>query len=422
MVYVLNRDGQPLMPTNRYGKVKRLLKEGKAVVVKRCPFTIKLNYQTTNHTQPITLGVDAGSKHVGLSACTENKELFCAEFTPRNDVVSLLSARREFRHARRNRKRRHRAPRFNNRVHSKHKGWLVPSVEVKIQEHITVIKQVCRILPISKIIVETAEFDTQRLKAMLEGKPLPVGTDYQLGELYDEYNVRQYVLKRDNYTCQCCGAHNTSRKEVKFHVHHIESRMTGGDAPSNLITLCEACHKGYHAGLITLPVKSKRTKSLRDAAFMGIMRKTLISRLRTELPILVEETYGYITKLIREQKNIAKNHVNDARCIAGYPLATQCSEIFAIKAIRHHNRQIHKATLLKGGLRKRNQCDYKVYGFRLWDKVLFDGHECFITGRRATGYFAVKQLSGLFANNSVGYKKLCFLEPTANYIYERSAR
>lgn len=46
MVYVLNNNGQPLMPTNRHGKVKHLLKTGKAKVVKRCPFTIKLLYDT----------------------------------------------------------------------------------------------------------------------------------------------------------------------------------------------------------------------------------------------------------------------------------------------------------------------------------------------------------------------------------------
>ena len=159
-----------------------------------------------------------------MSASTEKRELYREEFTPRNDVVELLSTRRQNRRSRRNRKTRYRAPRFDNRVHSKHKGWLAPSVEVKIQEHITVIKRICRILPITLVRVETAEFDTQRLKAMLKGKPLPVGTDYQLGEMYDEYNVRQYVLKRDNYTCQCCGAHPTEKKPIRLHVHHIESR------------------------------------------------------------------------------------------------------------------------------------------------------------------------------------------------------
>lgn len=37
------------MPTNRHGKVKHLLRQGKAKVVKRCPFTIKLLYETTNY-------------------------------------------------------------------------------------------------------------------------------------------------------------------------------------------------------------------------------------------------------------------------------------------------------------------------------------------------------------------------------------
>ena len=68
MVYVLNKDGEPLMPTERHGKVRRMLKEGKAKVVRREPFTIQLLYETTNYTQDITLGVDAGSKHIGLSA------------------------------------------------------------------------------------------------------------------------------------------------------------------------------------------------------------------------------------------------------------------------------------------------------------------------------------------------------------------
>lgn len=198
-VYVLNKHGEPLMPCSP-GKARILLKQQKACVVKRTPFTIKLLYGSAGYKQPITLGVDAGSKHVGLSASTEKRELYSEEFTPRNDVVELLSTRRQNRRSRRNRKTRYRAPRFNNRIHSKHKGWLAPSVEVKIQEHITVIKRICRILPITLVRVETAEFDTQRLKAMLSEKPLPVGTDYQLGEMYDEYNARQYVLRRDNYS------------------------------------------------------------------------------------------------------------------------------------------------------------------------------------------------------------------------------
>lgn len=416
-VYVLSKHGEPLMPCSP-GKARLLLKEKKARVVRRTPFTIKLLYGSAGYKQPITLGVDAGSKHVGLSASTKKRELYREEFTPRNDVVKLLSKRKQYRRSRRNRKTRYRAPRFNNRVHSKHKGWLAPSVEVKIQEHITVIKRICRILPISLVRVETAEFDTQRLKAMLEGKSLPVGTDYQLGEMYDEYNVRQYVLKRDNYTCQCCGAHTTKKKTVKLHVHHFEGRQVGGNAPNNLITLCVDCHKALHAGKVKLDGK-KRGKSFKDAAFMGIMRKTLMARLRDELPIPVQGTYGYITKMRREQNDIKKSHVNDARCISKHPLAEPCSVCYRTKAIRHHNRQTHKANFSKGGTRQRSQMPYVVEGYRLWDKVLYKGQECFVSGRRASGSFTLKKLDGTRISKGVTFKKLRLLEPATNYLIER---
>lgn len=418
-VYVLNMHGEPLMPCSPQ-KARLLLKEGKARVVKRTPFVIKLLHGSTGYKQPVVLGVDAGSRHIGLSACTESRELYKEELAPRNDVVELLSARRQYRLSRRNRKTRYRAPRFDNRVHSKHKGWLAPSVEVKIQEHITAIKRLCRILPIVLARVETAEFDTQRLKAMIEGRPLPVGIDYQRGEIYNEYNVRQYVLKRDRYVCQHCGAHPTPGKPVRLHVHHLESRHTGGNAPNNLIVMCEHCHKALHEGKITLDKGKKRGKSLRDAAFMGIMRNTLLARLETELSVPVQQTYGYITKLLREENHIEKSHADDARCIAGFPKAVPCDTLYRTRAIRHHNRQIHKAKILKGGIHKKSQAPYMVKGFRLWDKVRYNGEECFITGRRSSGYFVLKKYDGTVISNSASYKKLTLLEAATNYITERS--
>ena len=419
MVYVKSITGQPLMPTKRHGFVRRLLKSGRAKVVQRCPFTIQLLYESGNETQPIVLGVDAGSKHVGLSACTEKKELYSAEMSPRNNVVDLLSDRRQYRRGRRYRKTRYRQARFNNRVHAKHKGWLAPSVEVKIQEHITCIKRIMSILPVRKVIVETAEFDLQRLKAMEEGKPFPVGTDYQLGEMYDEYNVRQYVLKRDNYTCQCCGKHPTEKNGIKLRVHHKESRKTGGNAPDNLITLCKACHKALHEGKVTLPEGKRRGKPGRDATFMGIMRKTLISRLRSELEVPVWETHGYITKYRREKYGIQKTHTSDARCITGMMESKPSAESFLIRPVRCHNRQTHKAKILKGGIRKRNQTEYTVFGYRLWDKVRYGNDECFVKGRRASGYFSLAKLDGTSVTYSVLYKKLKLLETAKHYLTER---
>ena len=337
MVYVISKNGQPLMPTNRHGKVRRLLNNGKAKVIKRCPFTIQLLYESTNHTQPISLGIDAGSKTIGLSATTETKVLFEAKVTLRNDIVDLLSTRREQRRTRRNRKTRYRKCRFQNRVHSKQKGWLAPSIENKISTHLTMVAKVHKILPITNIVVETASFDTQLLKAIEEGKPLPQGTDYQQGEQLGFWNVREYVLFRDNHTCQCCKGKS---KDKILNVHHIESRKTGGDSPGNLITLCETCHKNYHKGLLP-KFKPKRQPSYRDGAFMGIMRWAFYNKLK-KIYSNVSMTYGYITKNTRIINGLAKDHHIDARCISGNPLAIPLKNVYLYKKVRCHNRQVHK--------------------------------------------------------------------------------
>ncbi|WP_419012507.1 RRXRR domain-containing protein [Parasutterella sp.] len=85
----------------------------------------------------------------------------CGRTSP---ICSLLSARRALRQSRRNRKTRYRAPRFDNRIRTKRKGWLAPSVENRINAHLSRIEAVLRLLPITKITVETASFDMQRLK------------------------------------------------------------------------------------------------------------------------------------------------------------------------------------------------------------------------------------------------------------------
>lgn len=85
-VYVLNQRKEPLMPTTP-SKARKLLKQGKAKVVKRTPFTIQLLTATGEVKQDITLGMDAGSKTIGLSATTDKDELFSAEVELRNDIV-----------------------------------------------------------------------------------------------------------------------------------------------------------------------------------------------------------------------------------------------------------------------------------------------------------------------------------------------
>lgn len=408
MVYVLNQNGQPLMPTENHAKVRVLLKQGRAKVINKCPFTIQLLYSSTNYTQKITLGVDSGSKHIGLSATTRNKVLFESDVELRNDIVDLLSTRRELRRCRRSRKTRYRKPRFNNRKRGK--GWLAPSIKQKIDTHITMIAKVHKILPISNIVVEVASFDIQKIK-----EPTTNGVDYQQGEQLGFWNVREYVLFRDGHKCQCC--HGKSKDKI-LNVHHIESRKTGGNAPNNLITLCETCHIGYHKGIVKLPKAIHRGMSFKDATFMGIMRWALYEKLKT-IYSDVKLTYGYITKNIRIKNGLPKDHYIDARCISGNPNAISNGDVYYYKKVRCHNRRIHKNTILKGGYRKRNQAPYEVKGFRLYDNVLWKGQKCFIFGRRSTGRMDLRLLDGTHVSASVGYKNLKLLKMRSSYLIEQ---
>lgn len=407
MVYVLNKNGQPLMPTENYAKVRILLKSEKAKVVKRCPFTIQLLYESTNYTQKIALGVDAGSKHIGLSATTTDKALFESDIELRNDIVNLLSTRRQNRRARRNRKTRYRKPRFNNR--KKNKGWLAPSIRNKIDTHLKVVADAHKILPISKITVEVASFDIQKIK-----NPDISGKEYQQGEQLGFWNVREYVLHHDNHTCQCCKGKSGDKI---LNVHHIESSKTGGNAPNNLITLCETCHKLYHKGEIMLPKHIKRGMKFEDATFMGIMRWSFYNKLKETYPN-VSLTYGYITKNTRITNNLPKEHIIDARCISGNPLAISDGIMYYQKKVRCHNRQIHKCTINKGGTRKRNQAPYEVKGFRLYDKIIYKQQECFVFGRRLDGRFAIRKLDETKINEQLSYKKIQLLETRKNILIE----
>ena len=408
MVYVINKQGQALMPTERFGKVRRLLKNSLAHVVCRIPFTIQLDYDTTDYTQPVSLGIDAGSKHIGISATTSEKELYAADVELRNDIVDKLSTRRELRRTRRSRLR-YRKARFNNRVSSKRKGWLAPSVENKIQTHLTVVEKIHKFLPITNIVVETASFDIQKIN-----NPIISGVEYQQGEQLDFFNVREYVLFRDNHTCQHCKGKS---KDKVLNAHHIESRKTGGDSPNNLITLCETCHKAYHRGEFELNVK--RGKSFRDSAFMGIMRWSFYDRLKNIYPN-VSMTFGYITKNTRITNNLPKDHYVDARCISGNPVAKPLGYYFYQKKVRCQSRQIHKANFLKGGRKKLNQAPFLVKGFRLFDLVEYQKDLYYIFGRRDSGFFDIRKLDGTKVNKgSINCKYLRLVDKRKSILTEK---
>lgn len=409
MVYVIAKSGKPLMPCKE-AKARHLLRDGKARVVRREPFTIQLLYDCQEKTQDVVLGVDAGSKHIGLSASTEKQELYASEVELRTDITNLLSTRKQLRRSRRSRKTRYRKARFLNRVRTKKKGWLAPSIINRIDAHIKVIENVMKILPITKVIIETASFDIQKIK-----NPNIGGKEYQQGDQLNFWNIREYVLCRDEHKCQHCKGKSGDNI---LNVHHLESRKTGGDAPNNLITLCNTCHKAYHDGKITL--KQKRGKSFKDAAFMGIMRWAFFNKLR-ELyqDIEVKNTYGYLTKNTRIKAGLPKEHYIDAYCIAENMDAERLGYYWYQKQVRKHNRQIHKLTINKVGTRKRNQSPFEVFGFKLFDKVKCNGEIGFIFGRRASGSFDVRKLDGTKISAGISYKKLELVSNRKSYLSER---
>lgn len=326
MVYVLSIEGKPIMPTKRHSKVRRLLKQGLAKVVKTKPFTIQLLYETTTYTQNITLGIDSGYTYIGFSATTEKEELICGEAKLRNNVSELVKERRMYRRIRRNRLR-YRKPRFNNRTSSKKKEWLAPSIKHKLDTHVRLMEKIKNLLPITNIIVEVANFDMHKLK-----NPNVEGIGYQQGEQQGFYNLREYILYRDNYTCQLCGKTN-----ILLEVHHIG--FWKGDRtnrPSNLITLCTKCHtpKNHKEGGKLYGLKSTQ-KPLKEATFMSTVRWKLVNILNCNY------TYGYITKSKRIELKLDKTHYNDAFCIAGGTVQTRVEPIY-FEQVRRNNRSLEK--------------------------------------------------------------------------------
>lgn len=369
MVYILNKDGHPLMPTERHGKVRRMLRDGLAHVVRLVPFTIQLDYSSGKEVQEVSLGIDAGSKHIGVSATTERRELLAMQVEERDDIVKLIADRREARRTRRNRKTRYRAARFDNR--RRMDGWFAPCIENRISAHLRLIRLVCSILPVTQKTIEVAQFDSQKIK-----NDKISGVEYQQGEQLGFWNVREYVLARDGHICQHCKGKS---KDKILNVHHLESRETGGNAPNNLITLCETCHKAYHRGEIQL--KAKRGTSLRDAAVMSIMRWEIYNRAQREFTN-VNLTYGYITKHSRINNTIAKTHCADAFCISGNVQAERLPWFYGVRLQRRHNRSLHILKPTKGGVRRSNLAAHWIGKSQLqqYDYVEWNGYKAFISG------------------------------------------
>ena len=383
MVFVVNKHGNPLMPCSPC-KARKLLRSEKAKVLHTTPFTIKLIYGSTGYKQEIIAGLDTGSVTIGCAATANGKVLYQSEVTLRNDISSKMQQRASFRRTRRGKKTRYRQARFNNRCASIKKGRLPPSLKSKINSHLREIHFVESILPITKWKFELASFDIHKIT-----NPSVSGKNYQNGPLKDFYNVKQYVLDRDNYKCQSGQKVKHSRH---LHVHHIIFRSKGGsDAPGNLITLCETCHENLHNGQFVI-LKGKKSKT-KHATEIGVIKSQL-----TKSSIPHVETFGYETKYKREQVlKLPKTHSNDAIaiCMEDGELVEPNETIFIKKHISKGDYKLRKGShseiVIPVG---------KLFGLRKGDKVMTSRGMGFINGKRSSGYFSVADLDGNVIHNS----------------------
>lgn len=388
-VYVLNRDGTPLMPC-RPAKARKLLRGGKAKVVRRTPFTIRLLWDCEGHTQEVVAGMDTGSVKLGCAAVTNGKVVYAAEVKIRNNISRKMKKRKQYRQKRRHRKTRYRPARFLNRATSRRKGRLAPSIRSKLDSHLRERRFVEQILPVTSWIVETAQFDIHQIQ-----NPDVEGAGYQQGQQVGFENVKAYVLWRDDYKCQ----HKTrgTKHSKKLHVHHIIHRSQGGtDEPNNLITLCCSCHDALHAGEWELPKRRRRSRT-RHATHVGIVQ----SQLKKEWNFT--ETFGYLTKMKRRQLGLNKTHANDAVaiCCAG---VDKISVRSVVLCKRHVASGDYRQT--KGKRSEIRIPTGKLFGLRRFDFIRTRKGLGFVKGKRSNGCFDMSNVD-LISSYSVSVRTNC---------------
>ena len=353
-IYVLDKDGRPQMPTFNVRKVRKLIKEGRMKTVRRDPWTVQKQYedpeQDVPRTQKVEMCCDTGASHVGVSIKSEKHEYARVQFNHLAGEKERHDDRRKARRSRRIRKR-HRTPRFDNR--KREKGWLAPTLQNKVQNHVRICKRYHDICPITSVTLEVGTFDTMALQAQEAGQPLPSGTDYQRGPRFGYDNLREAVFSRDNYTCIVCGSTIGKRKkkdgkyvkaDVILRMHHLGFKNGDhSDRMSNLATVCTACHtaKAHKPGGALYELEPE-LPPFRGAAFMNTARWEIIKRVKECMPEAeFHITYGAVTKRERHSLRMKKDHVTDAYCMGKFRPKHKAKKMVYDKR-RRNNRILEK--------------------------------------------------------------------------------
>jgi len=357
LVYVINKNGNKLMPC-KPAKARKLLRDGKAKIVNRCPFTIQLQWDCEENVQPVTLGIDKGSHYTGFSAVGIGQILISGIINHRTNIKDKMTARRGNRRQRRS-SLWYRSKRFLNRATSKRSGRLPPSIFANAQEVIRVVRQLP--LPISSCVIEDVQVDIARLN-----NPELLGKEYHKSNRLDE-NLRIATLMRDEYQCTYCGKKNT-----RLQVHHIVPRHQGGkDTIKNVTTLCQSCHEKLHQGKIT--INASGISGFKDKIAQRTMQGKSYLYQTLEKLAPVSKVFGYQTALWRKDLGLPKEHDVDALCVATLDRRTEVpyhrNNFYTIKFRPRQTRRCYQDLPQKGKGRVPYQVNAELDGFRKGDLV-----------------------------------------------------
>jgi len=356
-VFVLDSNKKPIDSCHP-AVARKLLKNQKAAIFRRYPFTIILFKAVESNTQPVELKLDPGSKTTGIALVRNSQVIWGAELTHRgSQIKSDLDSRRSIRRSRRNRKTRYRKPRFLNRTRPK--NWLAPSLEHRVKTTMTWVKRLIKFCPISSITQELAKFDTQAIQ-----NPEISGTQYQQGTLLG-YEVREYLLEKWQRKCAYCQKEN-----LLLQIEHVVPKAKGGtNRVSNLCLACEPCNKKKGTKTIEEFLRGKpsilqRVKTqlkipLRDAAAVNSTRWKLFNNLK-ELGLPVRCGSGVLTKYNRTRLGLKKTHWIDAACVGDVSnLIVKIKQPLLIKACGYGS--IQMTNVNKYGF-PRSKAKQKPYG------------------------------------------------------------